>query len=209
MVKSRRVEGVSFGESEGFGVRVLVDGAWGFASSNVLTAEEADRVGAEAVRIARASASAIREPVRLDARPPAHGRFETPFEEDPFAVPVDRKIADLLEADERMNAVKGVGFTETRYNAQREWKDFAASDGSETEQVITHVSAGIEANAIDGDELQRRSFPDWGGGYSAAGYEHLRRLDLAGRAEELASEAVELLSAPQCPPGRTLSLIHI
>ncbi|HWH36682.1 MAG TPA: TldD/PmbA family protein [Candidatus Limnocylindrales bacterium] len=208
VVKSRRVEGVSFGESEGFGVRVLVDGAWGFASSNVLTAEEADRVGAEAVRIARASASAIREPVRLDARPPAHGRFETPFEEDPFAVPVDRKIADLLEADERMNAVKGVGFTETRYNAQREWKDFAASDGSETEQVITHVSAGIEANAIDGDELQRRSFPDWGGGYSAAGYEHLRRLDLAGRAEELASEAVELLSAPQCPPGRTTIVLH-
>jgi TldD protein len=202
-VKSGRVEGVAFGESEGFGVRVLVDGAWGFASSNRLTAEEADRVAGDAVRIARASATALRRPVELDDRPVARGRYETPLVEDPFALPLDRKIADLIEADERMNRVAGVAFTESVYHAQREWKSFAASDGSETEQVITHVGAGIEANAVEGDELQRRTYPDAGGGYQAAGYEYVRGLDLAGHAEALASEAVELLSAPQCPPGRT------
>ncbi|HEY7600157.1 MAG TPA: TldD/PmbA family protein, partial [Candidatus Limnocylindrales bacterium] len=206
--KSGRVEGVSFGESEGFGVRVLVDGAWGFASSSRLGTEEADRVAAEAVRIARASATAVRERVELDDRPPANGRYETPLTEDPFAIPVDRKIADLLAADERMRAVKGVGFTEAQYNAQREWKDFAATDGSETEQVITHTGASVEANAISGEEMQRRSYPDAGGGYNAAGYEYVRQLDLLGHAEEVASEAVELLSAPQCPPGRTTLVIH-
>ncbi|MFL5712084.1 MAG: PmbA/TldA family metallopeptidase, partial [Chloroflexota bacterium] len=65
-IKSGRVEGVASGESEGFGVRVLVDGAWGFASSHILTAAEADRVAAEAVRIARASATALRDRTRLD-----------------------------------------------------------------------------------------------------------------------------------------------
>jgi len=45
-IKSGRVEGVASGETEGFGVRVLVDGAWGFSSSHVLTAAEADRVAA-------------------------------------------------------------------------------------------------------------------------------------------------------------------
>jgi TldD protein len=207
-VKSGRVEGVSFGESEGFGVRVLVDGAWGFASSSRLDGEEADRVAATAVRIARASATATRERVELDERPPARGRYETPVAEDPFTLPIDRKIADLLAADERMNSIKGVGFTETQYNAVREWKDFAASDGSETEQVITHTGAAIEANSISGDEMQRRSYPDAGGGYNAAGYEYVRSLDLAGRAEEVASESVQLLSAPQCPPGRTTLVIH-
>ena len=77
-VKSGRVEGVAGGESEGFGVRVIVGGAWGFAASHHLTTAEADRVAAEAVRIARASATAIRTPVTLDGRPPAQGRFETP-----------------------------------------------------------------------------------------------------------------------------------
>lgn len=207
-VKSGRVEGVSFGESEGFGVRVLVDGAWGFASSNELTSDEASEVAAQAVRIARASARALREPVELDDRPPAHGRYETPLEEDPFDVPIDVKIADLLDADARMNSVRGLAFSEASYHAQREWKTFAASDGSETEQVMTHVGASIEAHASEGSELQRRSYPDSGGGYQAAGYEYIRALDLAAQAEPLAAEAVELLSAPQCPAGRTTIVLH-
>ena len=185
-IKTGRVEGVASGESEGFGVRVLVDGAWGFASSHVLTTAEADRVAAEAVRIARASATALRDQTRLDDRPPAHGRYETPLEEDPFAVPLETKIADLLAADQAAARVKGIAFTESSYAAQREWKTFAATDGSLTEQVITHVGAGIEANAVDGDEHQRRSYPDSGGGWGGGGYEIVRRLGLAERAEPLA-----------------------
>ena len=201
-IKTGRVEGVASGESEGFGVRVVVDGAWGFAASHILTAAEADRVAGEAVRIARASATAMREPVVLAPRPQAVGRFETPVGEDPFTVPLDRKIADLLAADTAASGVKGIAFTESIYAAQREWKTFAATDGSFTEQVITHVGSAIEANAVDGDEHQRRSYPDSGGGWNAAGYEFIRGLRLADRAEPLAEEAVELLTAPQCPSGR-------
>ena len=72
-IKSTRVEGVSAGETEGFGVRVLVDGAWGFAASHALNATEADRVAAEAVRIARASATTDPEP-RGAGRSPARRR---------------------------------------------------------------------------------------------------------------------------------------
>ena len=201
-IKTGRVEGVASGESEGFGVRVLVDGAWGFASSHRLTATEADRVAAEAVGIARASATALRHPTRLDDRPPARGQYETPFAEDPFEVPLEDKIADLLVADQAAAAIKGIAFTESSYAAQREWKTFAATDGSLTEQVITHVGAGVEANAVDGDEHQRRSYPDSGGGWQAGGYEYIRGLHLRDRAEPLADEAVALLSAPQCPSGR-------
>jgi len=201
-IKTGRVEGVESGETEGFGIRVLVDGAWGFAASHVLTTAEADRVAGEAVRIARASATALRRPVQLDDRPPAHGTFETPVEVDPFSVPLETKIADLLAADEAAARVKGIAFTESMYAAQREWKVFAASDGSFTEQTITHVGSGVEANAVEENEHQRRSFPDAGGGWQAAGYEYVRSLGLAARAGPLAEEAVELLTAPQCPSGR-------
>jgi TldD protein len=156
-VKSGRVEGVASGESEGFGIRVLVDGAWGFASSSRLTADEADRIAGDAVRIAKASATALRDRVRLDDRPPAHGTYRTPIQEDPFAVPLEEKIGHLLAADEVARAVKGTAFVETRYDAQRETRTFGATDGSWTEQTFTHVGAGIEANAIEGDEHQRRS----------------------------------------------------
>ncbi|HET7702216.1 MAG TPA: TldD/PmbA family protein [Candidatus Limnocylindrales bacterium] len=202
-VKSGRVEGVASGESEGFGIRVLVEGAWGFASSSRLTAAEADRVAADAVRIAKASATALRDRVRLDDRPPAHGTYETPIAEDPFAVPLEEKIGLLLAADEAARSVDGVAFTEARYDAQREMRTFGATDGSWTEQTFTHVGAGVEVNAIEGDEHQRRTYPDADGGpFQAAGYEYVRGLDLVARAGPLAEEAVELLSAPQCPSGR-------
>jgi TldD protein len=201
-IKTGKVEGVALGETEGFGVRVLVGGAWGFASSHRLELAEADRVAGLAVRIAKASATALRNPVALDERPPAHGTYETPVEEDPFRIPLETKISDLLEADRRASGVKGIAFTESMYAAQREWKTFAASDGSFTEQTITHVGSAVEANAIEGDEHQRRSYPDAGGGYRAAGYEFVRGLDLANHAEQYAEEAIELLTAPQLPPGR-------
>jgi TldD protein len=86
-------------------------------------------------------------------------------------------------------------------HVHREWRSFADTDGSDVEQEITHVGAAIEVNAVDGDELQRRTYPDAGGAYQAAGYEYIRGLDLAGNGERLASEAVALLSAPQCPSG--------
>src|SRR6476469_143602 len=65
MVKNGTVESVSLGEEAGFGVRALVDGAWGFASSYRLKTEEADAVAVEAVRIARASARVHQKPVQL------------------------------------------------------------------------------------------------------------------------------------------------
>ncbi len=201
-VKTGRIEGVASGESEGIGIRVLVDGAWGFAATHRLEPAEIERTAAEATRIARASATALRRPAVLADRPPAHGRHETPLVEDPFTVPLERKVADLVAADEAMRRVKGLAFTESIYAAQREWKTFAATDGSYTEQVITHVGSGIEANAVRGDEHQRRSYPDSGGGWQAAGYEYIRALDLAEHAEPLADQAMALLSAPQCPSGR-------
>jgi TldD protein len=207
-VKTGRVEAVSIGESEGFGVRVLVDGAWGFAASNRLGGEEADRVASDAVRIGKASATALREPAHLDERGPVEGRYATAYEEDPFTIDVTVKVEELLAADERMRRVAGVAFTESMFHGQREWKTFASSEGTRTEQELTHVGAAIEVNAVAGDEVQRRTYPDSGGGYQAAGYEYVRGLELLEHAEPLAQEAVALLSAPQCPSGRRTIVLH-
>ena len=71
-VKNGTVEQVSLGEDAGFGVRVLVDGAWGFASSYRTDSAEADEITAQAVRIAKASARVHQRPVdpgRAGAQP--------------------------------------------------------------------------------------------------------------------------------------------
>ena len=154
-IKTGRVEGVASGESEGFGVRVLVDGAWGFAASHVLTAAEADRVAAEAVRIARASATALRDRTRLDDRPPAHGTLRDAARGGPVRGPArdeDRRPARRRPGGRR--ASRASPSPNRRYAAQREWKTFAATDGSLTEQIITHVGAGDR-----GQRRRRRRAP--------------------------------------------------
>ncbi|MEK7325627.1 MAG: DNA gyrase modulator, partial [Chloroflexota bacterium] len=64
-VKNGLVDALGFTESTGFGVRVLVDGAWGFASSRELSASEVDRVTDLAVKIAKASGLVGGQPADL------------------------------------------------------------------------------------------------------------------------------------------------
>jgi TldD protein len=206
-VKAGQVDALSLGETEGFGVRVLVDGAWGFASSGRMDGGAADEMAGLAVRIARASARHARQPVRLAERPAAVGRYVTPVVEDPFEVPLDDTLGMLLAAERAMAGVSGSSTTKADYHAFREWKDLLATDGTATEQVITHVGAGLEVQAAGADDVQRRSFPE-SGGYRAAGYEHIRSLALQERAPLLAEEAVALLSAPVLPPGRRTIVLH-
>ena len=64
--RNREVEGVTDGETEGVGVRVLVDGAWGFACDPRLSAEGAAAAApGRAVAFARASAGRAKSTVEL------------------------------------------------------------------------------------------------------------------------------------------------
>jgi TldD protein len=64
------------------------------------------------------------------------------------------------------------------------------------------------ATARDANDLQWRSYPNsFGGHYEASGWELVERLDLPGHAAETAATAVALLTAPQCPPGRTTVIL--
>src|SRR5918996_2031499 len=63
--RDRRIQNIVNTEDFGFGVRVIVDGTWGFASSSVVTTDEIARVAAQAAAIARANRQINAEPVRL------------------------------------------------------------------------------------------------------------------------------------------------
>src|SRR4030088_1948994 len=72
VVKNGHLENVDRSDIFGFSVRAIADGAWGFAASPILTADEADRIAALAVEVARASALTKREDARLaDGQPVA------------------------------------------------------------------------------------------------------------------------------------------
>lgn len=201
-VKNGALEGAASASSVGFGVRVLIDGAWGFSSSSVLDLDSAERVAREAAEIAAASRIAQREPSELDGTPPSVDSYRTSYREDPFAVSLDDKLKILLEADAIMSRVPGIAIREGTMSFGRERKTFASTEGSHIEQEIVEAGAGIEATAVNESEMQQRSFPNSSGGqHVTGGFEAVRALALTEHAQEIAEQAVALLSAPQCPSG--------
>ena len=203
--KNGNVESMGSSRSRGFGVRVLYDGAWGFSSSSTVRPDEALRVAAEAVAIAKASATVKRDKdIVLAPVKPVVGKWESKYRIDPFTVTAEEKIKTLLDADRLMRANKGVRVASGSISAMREEKTFASTEGSYIEQTRTETGAGIDATAADKGELQRRSYPTSAGGdFATKGYEMVLDLDLSGHAERVGNEAVALLTAKQCPPLTT------
>ncbi|MBV9120531.1 MAG: TldD/PmbA family protein [Chloroflexi bacterium] len=207
-VKNGVVEAFSRGSSQGFGVRAIVDGAWGFAASNQLTTAEADRVAALAASIARASAQAKKADVRLSPLPAVKATYSTPMVKDPLAVSAEDKIGLLLRADEAMRRVKRLTVAESSLEASIEDKLFCSTEGSDIEQRIVTCGAGLEATAVGEDEVQTRSYPNsFGRQAGTAGWEFVEALALPENAERVASEAVELLTARACPSGVTTVIL--
>src|SRR5438045_2968053 len=207
-VKNGQLAAISDDASEGLGVRVLVDGAWGFAGSARLDENEVELVVERAIRIARASARARSVPVDLGPPVTSRGHYRTPVERDPFTVPLGEKVDLLLRADQAMGAVKGVTIREGSMEFIKQTKVFASTEGAYTEQELFESGAGIEATATSPDEVQNRSYPNsFGRHQGAGGYEYItaRQRDMHG--QRIGEEAVKLLSAPQCPSGvKTLIL---
>ena len=208
-VKNGKVEAFARASSEGFGVRVIAGGAWGFAASNQLTAAEADRIANLAVNIAKASALAKKQDVRLSTIQPVQARYATPVQTDPLEqVSVEQKLELLLACDAAMRRVKGLTIAESSLEAAVEDKLFASSEGSRIEQRIVTCGAGIEATAVTPDEVQTRSYPNsFGRQAGTAGWEFIQSLQLVDNAERVASEAVELLTAKQCPSTTTTLIL--
>lgn len=207
-VKDGRVDSLGNFESAGFGVRVLVGDAWGFASSADITDEEIDRVAARAVEVARASALVPGKPVDLGPAIRSQGSYVTPVEVDPFSIGIEAKLALLLEADEVMRRNPGVKVSEGRVIAIRRHQVFANSEGAATEQTIYECGGAIGATAVSGDEIQVRSYPDAFRCQSRAGWEFIRDANFKDNAERVASEAVALLTADVCPSGTTSLILE-
>ncbi len=207
-VKNGIVEAISLDTSQGFGVRVIVDGAWGFASSARLDRDQVDEVTALAIEIARASGLVSGGLINLGPPEVNVGSYRTPVEVDPFEVSLDRKIDLLLRCDKAMRRAKGVAVAEGNMLFFRENQVFASTEGSLIEQQIVETGVGLVATAVSADEVQRRSYPNsFGRHQGTGGFEFIDRYDVLGKAERLGEEAVALLSARQCPSGVTTLIL--
>jgi TldD protein len=210
-MRDQRVERLHGATSEGFGVRVIVDGAWGFAARPGRDAAALESAAGEAVAVARAAASLMPGArVHLAETEPCSGEYVTPVDEDPFAVPLEDKLALCTEVTRELRArAAGAARSATAHVvARRQKKTLATSDGTQVAQQLVYTGAGFKLVVERDGEVQHRSYPaDLDGGVAAGGWEVVRRLDLPSAVERTADEALALLAAPPCPAGVTTLLL--
>lgn len=202
-VRNGEVDHLSSTVDRAIGVRVLVGNGWGFAASSEVTEASLRRTAARALEVAAASNVASTQPVTLSDVEPHVARWESPYRIDPWSVPIGKKIEHLMNATEPMRGDARIHQVSGEISCYRQEKTFASTVGSFLEQTTTQMGGGIEAVAIEGDEFQRRTYPNpFGGDFQAEGWEFIERLDMPRKALEVRDEALALLAAPKAPAGR-------
>ena len=158
ITREHQVGNVTNRESSGVGVRVIVNGAWGFAATHQQT-EAAVRAAVEqAAAIARANASIQTRPVQLAPTPPVgEVRWQTPVRRNAMAVPIQDKV-ELLLALNAAALDAGADYINSTLFLVNEQKYFASSDGSFIDQDIHRIWLPFTATAIDkaSDVLERQ-----------------------------------------------------
>jgi TldD protein len=195
------VVGVEYDERFGIGVRVLVNGAWGYASSSNADPTSAEDAARRAVTAGRANARANDRPVELAPTPAVRDSWRTPFTRDPFDVPIDEKAAWLLALWADARNVPGIKYAESSVESLGEWKIYMSTEGSRIEQSVMRIAPAFHATAVDAasgdfDEVQSDVAPMQGG------WEYVTGSPLRADARRIAEDAVRKLRAPSVAPGK-------
>ncbi len=195
-----KVLGIQDGASFGFGLRVLCQGAWGFAAGSTVTPEALAQAAQDAVAIARANAPLQTKPVELAPVSPARATWKTPVRRDTFDVPLQEKADLLLALNREALKADGAKFCRSFLFAAGEHKLFASTEGALIEQDIQRVWPHFSVTAVsaDGTDFQTR---DSLAAPMGRGYEYIEETDLLGDARQAGEDAVEKLKSPGIEPG--------
>jgi TldD protein len=194
----------------GFGVRVIVDGTWGFAASVKLTVEEAVRVTEQAVSVANLAALINHEPIELATEPPhPDATWVSSYDVDPFTVATAEKVEQLAEWSRQLLAGERVAHVAASLEQVMENKFYADTAGTTTTQQRVRIAPVLEAHGLDKDsghiDSMRTLAPPAGRGWeylTGTGWDWSD--ELAQIPELLAAK----LAAPSVEPGAHDLVIH-
>jgi TldD protein len=206
--RDRQVQNIVNTEDYGFGLRVIVDGTWGFASSSAVTKDEITRVAGQAVAIARANRKVNAEPVTLapvEKYPDA--TWQTPTRKNPFDMPLQPKLDLLLRLNDEALKVKGASFVNAFMQFVNEQKFFASSEGSYIEQSLIRSYPSFSVTSVDRDTgkfYARRALTSPMG----MGYEYVEEYPLLEEVRVAAEEAVAMHKAKPVAAGQKTLILH-
>jgi len=181
--------------SQGYGIRVYVNGSMGFAASGDM--EKLVETVQEAYATAQASLTLQAQKAQLSAKLPATATYATKVEQDPFTVPLANKLALLTKCYENVKAVPGISYSALGLDFRKDDVYYADTDGSFIEQFFCQCTGQVTVLARSESDNQRRSYIN----VIRGGFETILDLNLPEITAHLAEEVVELVNTPDCPSG--------
>jgi TldD protein len=206
--REQQINGVADTDSIGCGVRVLIDGTWGFSATRELTKAGVTSAVKEAAAIARANRVAREKAVQLAPTPPvANAVWKNSYEVDPWSVPLEQKVDLLLKANAEGMKAANVKYVFSGMFFRKMERNYADTNGSLIAQTIIQSWAPLQFTAVSPDfsDFQNRgnSTPPAG-----RGYEYVTALNLVENARKWGEEASEKLKAKPVEVGRYDLVLH-
>lgn len=203
-VRDGHLQGAEDSEDLGFAVRVLHQGAWGFAAGVALTTDEAIKVAEQAVNVAMVAAEMTRSPVELAPEPVYDDvAWCSAYEVNPFEVALAEKSALLEDWTARLVGATGVEHASASLQQVQENKFYTDLAGTTTTQQRIRLQPFVEAYGSRGDRFDSMATiaPPVGRGWeyltgSAAGR------DFDAELAEIPGLLAEKLAAPSVTAGR-------
>jgi len=203
MVRDGKPEANDRCSTRGIMVEVLVDGHFAYAATSRLDPPGIQRAAERAFGIARACAGYGIYSFTDQVRPEARGSYNSPYRLAQDAIsPADLNHL-LIKATERLKVSDKIVTTNAMARIVDSDMHFVSSNGSDITQKLLAVSADYTAVAQDGPVTQKRT----DGGLLAkshqVGMEVFDEEAVLARCSLVGSEAVELLTAEECPDEST------
>ena len=197
------LRGVVSGTETGFALRVLVKGAWGFASSNDLEPTSWRNALDRALGLAQAASAHIEEPVRLADAPVLRKRVDWKPKKDPRGVAVEEKVELLRRMDEAVRRSPEIRNVTTAYNDATVSKQFLNSDGTNLHWSLVRSVAQAHFTAKKDGQLAGRSTRVG----ATKGWELFADEDPVSKALAAAESTVKALGARAAKGGRRTVVI--
>lgn len=209
-VRDGRLQGASDTEDIGFAVRVILNGAWGFASGVVLTPESAVQVAETAIRTAQVAAAMTTTPVALAPEPTYRDvQWVSAYEIDPLSVALQDKVELLSDWSRKLYDAPGVSHSSGILKQVVEQKFYTDLAGTTTTQQRVRMLPEFEVHGVDEAsgtfDSMRTIAPPVG-----RGWEYLTRglYDWEAALDELPGLLAEKLAAPSVEAGRYDLVVH-
>jgi TldD protein len=188
-------------DSLALGIRVLANGCWGFAGTNLLTGDSIDKTIKKAITNASVGSRFRAEPAVFKKLPAISSSYYFQPEEDPFLLDDKFKIDFHEQVAKKLVGIEKIVFSNVYTEFYRQYKVYANSEGTMVDSLVYDTMPMMYVLASNGKETMCRTYPGHMNG-RRGGFEVVRNIRMVENTDKIIEEAIQLLDAPRIAEER-------